>query len=609
MQQALFALTIEGMRHEDENIALQAIEFWSTVCDEEIVLEEEAMEAAEYGEQPSALSQHFAKAALSEIVPTLLWLLTQQEEDADEDDWNKSMAAGTCLSLLAQCVHDDIVAPVVPFIEQNVRNGDWRMREASVMAFGSILEGPTSAILQSLVSQALPVIIEMTQDPVVQVKDTVAWTLGRISDLHPSCIHPELHLPNLVTALLRGLEDSPRVASNCAWALMNLSDSLGYENNEAATYQLSMFFEHIVGALLRAAERSDGGESNLRTSLYVALSSLLLKCPADCLPVVQKTSLVIVERLEASIAMESQLLSADEKVQHSELQASLCGVTQSVMRRLDREIVPLADRIMTAFFKVFTSSTKTATTVEDVFLAIGVLINILEGDFSRYMGTFVSFLYAALQNHEEHQLCSIAVGIVGDLCRALSENVFPYCDQFMTLLLQNLQSNVLHRDVKPPILSAFGDIALAIQSKFENYLQVVMMVLQQACSMQADDQDLEMIDYVNQLREGILEAYTGIVQGLKADGHGGSVLPFAENIFGFLYLIYQDVERPEPVLRGAVGLLGDLADTLGGNVQQYLVKDWVEALLKAARSGRGMSSSTKEVGKWAKSMVKKAVSS
>lgn len=34
------------MKHHEENIALQAVEFWSTVCEEEIEL---AIEAAEVG--------------------------------------------------------------------------------------------------------------------------------------------------------------------------------------------------------------------------------------------------------------------------------------------------------------------------------------------------------------------------------------------------------------------------------------------------------------------------------------------------------------------------------------------------------------------------------
>lgn len=126
------------MRHSDQRIALQAVEFWSTVCDEEIDIMQDAEEAAEYGEAPTRVNQNFANAALQDIVPVLLWLLTKQDEDADEDEWNEAMAAGTCLSLLAQCVRDNIVAPVVPFVEQNVQNQDWRFREAAVMAFGKI---------------------------------------------------------------------------------------------------------------------------------------------------------------------------------------------------------------------------------------------------------------------------------------------------------------------------------------------------------------------------------------------------------------------------------------------------------------------------------------
>ena len=39
-------LTIMGMRHPEEPVALQAIEFWSTVCDEEIELDIEASEVS-----------------------------------------------------------------------------------------------------------------------------------------------------------------------------------------------------------------------------------------------------------------------------------------------------------------------------------------------------------------------------------------------------------------------------------------------------------------------------------------------------------------------------------------------------------------------------------
>ena len=36
------------------------------------------------------------------------------------------------------------------------------------------------------------------------------------------------------------------------------------------------------------------------------------------------------------------------------------------------------------------------------------------------------------------QVCLAAVGVVGDLCRALSLNILPHCDELMMMLLENL---------------------------------------------------------------------------------------------------------------------------------------------------------------------------
>ena len=39
-------LTVVGMKHQDERVALQAVEFWSTVCEEEVELALEAQEVS-----------------------------------------------------------------------------------------------------------------------------------------------------------------------------------------------------------------------------------------------------------------------------------------------------------------------------------------------------------------------------------------------------------------------------------------------------------------------------------------------------------------------------------------------------------------------------------
>lgn len=196
---------------------------------------------------------------MPEIIPVLLGLLTRQDEDADEDEWNVSMAAATCLSLLAQTVADAIVPAVIPFIEANIKSQDWHQREAAVMTFGSILDGPDPTVLTPLVTQALPILLEMTRDENLLVKDTVAWTLGRICDLLVSALKPDVHLHPLVSALVNSLDEKPRIVANCCWALMNLSDQLGtfYDGDEtvAATGgPLAPYYEGIVTALLKVTD-------------------------------------------------------------------------------------------------------------------------------------------------------------------------------------------------------------------------------------------------------------------------------------------------------------------------------------------------------------------
>ncbi|NP_001191603.1 importin beta 1 [Aplysia californica] len=616
MGPALFAITIDAMEHENDEIALQGIEFWSTVCDEEVDLAIELSEAAEQGRPPERTSMFYAKGALQYLVPILLVSLTKQEEFDDDDEWNPCKAAGVCLMLLATCCEDDVVQHVLPFVRDNIRHEDWRYRDAAVMAFGSVLEGPDPEKMKPIVEQAMPMLIELLKDPSVVVRDTAAWTVGRVCEILPNSVLHEACLHPLLNALVEGLVAEPRVASNVCWAFSSLAEA-AYDNaeqpddgSEPETYCLSNYFETIVERLLQTAERTDGNQHNLRNAAYEALMELVKNSPKNCYVIVQKTTMTILERLERVLSMESAIQSTNDRVQYNDLQSLLCATLQSVLRKVTPEDAPkISDQIMTALLRMFQSTTGKAGGVqEDALLAMSTLIEVLGDKFQKYMDAFKPYLLLGLKNFAEYQVCLAAVGIVGDLCRALGQNVRPHCDELMMMLLENLGNDSVHRSVKPQILSVFGDIALAIGMNFKHYLDVVMTTLQQASQAQVDKTDYDMIDYLNELRRGCLEAYTGIVQGFegRCDTPSSDVVliqPHVNHIVSFIEHISVDDDKSDSNVAACCGLIGDLCSAFSHQMLPMVDRDTITNLLTQGR--RSKMQKAKTLATWATKEIRR----
>lgn len=210
-------------------------------------------------------------------------------------------------------------------------------------------------------------LIESLQDTVPQVKDTAAWTLGRICQQLTFAI-PHTLFDKLVFGLVAGLQDSPRIASNCCWALMNLGQELNkQEDHTLATTQLSNYFEGICTALLRVCDQPEN-EANCRTSAYEALAILATHAPADSMQTVYNLMTAMLDRLESSVT--APVVGQDERNQHLELQSNICNVITSITRRTGNNIAGISDRIMAALLQLIQTSGQHATTMEDAFLAV-----------------------------------------------------------------------------------------------------------------------------------------------------------------------------------------------------------------------------------------------
>lgn len=192
-----------------------------------------------------------------------------------------------------------------------------------------------------------------------------------------------------------------------------------------------------------------------------------------------------------------------------------------------------------------------------------------------------------LRSAQAQDLCTISVGVVVDICTAVAGDVQPFCDQIMEALQTTLADNHVARDIKPAVISCFGDIAMAIGGAYEPYVQVSAMMLLQAshqCMSNTEDDDLLL--FLNNLRLAILEAYSGIIIGL-ADGN--KLHLFMANIppiFQFLqYLATPESNRDDRVLGKAVALVGDIVQQMAAqnpDIKGQLNQPWLQQMIQDA---------------------------
>jgi len=388
----IFQLTSEAIRRpadgsDEEAVNIAAIEFWSTVATVEREYLDEERDFAEAGEQLTHRPpcNRYTQNAMPTLVPLLLETLTKQEDESveNEDEWNLVAAGACCLEAIASTVEDQIVQAVVPFVEHHIHSQDWRCRDAAVVAFQAILEGPSTDAIAQYVSQAVPTILSLFRDPIEVVRDSATHCIAKILLHHIGAVSPEL-LTGIVHGLIEKLtEVKSKVASHSCGAIFNLAQSVRKAQQEAGdevppNNLLSAPMMPLMQALLGASDRSDSGDSNLRIASMSALAELVSAGAQDVQSIFLQFLPEIIRRLERALTVHT--ISVEEHDMKDQLLGLLCALLTVLFQRLDRsDIAPHADHIMGLLLQVM--QIRSMNCGEEALLSTGALAGVLEGDF------------------------------------------------------------------------------------------------------------------------------------------------------------------------------------------------------------------------------------
>mmetsp|Transcript_41446 Transcript_41446/g.110904 ORF Transcript_41446/g.110904 Transcript_41446/m.110904 type:complete len:733 (-) Transcript_41446:53-2251(-) len=439
--QAILEMTLSAIQKEADSVARQAINFWTIVCDVEY-----DMMNSDDGESKC---KNFIKGAHRFLVPVLLTAMTTQEEDQDADTFNKSTEAAVCLQSISSTINEEILETVMPWVQANIGQANWRLREAAIMACGCVLDGPPGDVLQSYVARFVETLVSYLSDAQQNCKDAAAWTLRQVCHHVPIAINKQAIGP-LCEAIMQTIPASePSTAEHLCVAVMSLARFVKetlvenlQDRWQDSPNEFSPVLVQLAQCMIGIADRPDANEANLRQTAFETLNSVTEIADKNLVETFVAPQLLplLGERLQATFQM--QALNADDLNAKCEWQSILCGTLQICIGRLPHSFLTvtdannntLVDRFMGLFLQVF--SMQNTTSAQDALLAIGSVCNQLpNGGFERYMQHFCPLLVQCINVVSDARLSVLAILMTADVARALEGKFVAFSDPLVEALL------------------------------------------------------------------------------------------------------------------------------------------------------------------------------
>jgi transportin-1 len=91
-----------------------------------------------------------------------------EEDDEGYSDWNLRKCSAAALDVLSNVYHAHLFEVIKPFLVQNIRSENWKIREASVLALGAIAEGCMDGVVPHL-PELYPYLLSLLRDSKVRL--------------------------------------------------------------------------------------------------------------------------------------------------------------------------------------------------------------------------------------------------------------------------------------------------------------------------------------------------------------------------------------------------------------------------------------------------------
>lgn len=394
-----------------------------------------------------------------------------EDEDEDDDfadflsDWNIRKCSAAALDCLSNVFKQDLLPILLPLLKDTLSSPQWEIKESGILALGAVAEGCMAGIIPHL-SGLLPFLISCLEDPKVLVRSIACWTLSRYAQwivTQP----PELYLQKLIMGLLKCILDpNKRVQEAACSAFATLE--------EEACVELVPYLPFILQTLVVAFRKYQA--KNLLI-LYDAIGTLA-DSVGNHLNKPEYIQLLMPPLIEKWNTLK------DEDKDLFPLLECLSSVATSLQSGFLPYCEPVFNRCVSLVSQTLAQSQLSLQQPEQFHMPdkefMIVALDLLSGMTEGLQGNIealiansnlLSLLYQCMQDSMP-EVRQSSFALLGDLTKACFVQVKPYVGNFLPILGQNLNPEVI--SVCNNATWAIGELAIQLGAETNQFIPQVL---------------------------------------------------------------------------------------------------------------------------------------
>lgn len=398
--------------------------------------------------------------------------LDDDDDDDDDDDsnrfaasWNIRKCTAAALDCLAHNYADDILPFVFQELQKTLNHEDWVVKEAAVLAIGAVAEGSLNGMTPHLPS-LVPYLVERLCDKHPMVRSITCWTISRytywiIQDPQ------ERYFGLVMNGLLKCiLDNNKRVQEAACSAFATLA--------EGACMELVPYLDQILSTLVQAFDKYQ--HKNL-LNLYDAVGTLAesVKHHLNQQKYIDILMPPIIKKWNMLNDADRDLFPLLECL--SSIAVALCEGFKPYSEAVFRRCLALVEQNLQQSIAFNLDSENTEMPNKDFMIAaLDLLSGLAEGlkeaitDLVASSNIIDLTLQCMIDSLAEVRQSSFA--LLGDLTKACFTLVRPHIPQIMAPLAQNLQYE--HISVCNNATWAVGEIAVHMRADIRQYVPMVL---------------------------------------------------------------------------------------------------------------------------------------